>query len=89
MLHVSQVPDTLNGYPVCAVEMHHTCATVLVIRDPENAPNHKDLVVATWSPDAGDGWCWGHYIRHDDTDVAQQEAEADFRDTAKRNARRR
>ena len=75
----------LNGFPVTAHEVHANCVTVMCIRDPENAPNHKSLVVATWSPETGDGWMWGHYFHGD---VAQDEAQADFHETARRNAKR-
>lgn len=84
-----QAPKTLNGYPVIRTESHRNCATVLV-----DAPGK--YIVATWSPETGNGWIWGHYFHVDGPDKqgAKSEVEtfkkalSDFADTAYRNATR-
>lgn len=85
---MNTLPASLNGYPVTAIQRHQNCCTVMCIRDPENAPDHRSLVVATWWPSLGDSWVWGHYINDTDSADAQAAAEGTFHEVAERNARR-
>lgn len=52
---LSHRPQVLNGYRVVLYEQHSGCATVLVDKGDE-------WVVATWWPELGETWCWGHYV---------------------------
>lgn len=56
----AQIPQTLNGYPVKALSISNTgdMALVLVYRDNCFQP----WVAATWWPELGDRWEWGHYF---------------------------
>jgi hypothetical protein len=49
-------PKTLNGYPVIRAEVHTNVVTVMM-----DAPGQ--YVVATWWPELGTAWMWGHYFR--------------------------
>lgn len=69
-------PDTLNGYPVVSKRYHPNCVTVMVEREP------GDFAVATWWPELGDKWSWGHY------DMGLVEARECMDEVAERNARR-
>lgn len=73
----NEVPERLNGYPVISHQIHAVCVTVAVERG-----NH--IVIATWWPDLGNTWMWGHYL-HGKTGGQQQSA---FCEVAARNARR-
>ena len=77
MVTHDQLPTELNGFAVLHAEPHNNCATVMVETD-------FDIVVATWWPELGPRWSWGHYFDHDDRKLA----ETDFDQTAKRNAKR-
>lgn len=80
-----EAPKTLNGYPVIKSEVHANCVTVMM------DAAHK-FIVATWWPELGATWSWGHYHHHNsDTDSrndARDDADASFYDAAKRNATR-
>lgn len=80
-LHVSysERPKALNGHPVIGVRNHPNCCTVMVQRGT------ADYVVATWWKELGASWSWGHYFHGED---AFKEAQADFTETAARNAGR-
>ena len=54
----TKIPETLNGYPVVAYIEHENCATVMMDRSEGEL---TDLIVATWWPELGDRWQWGHY----------------------------
>lgn len=75
----------LNGYPVIAYTQHKNVQTVMMA-----APGK--FIVATWWPDLGEHWYWGHYFHHNgDTDSrndARDDADAAFKDAEKRNAER-
>lgn len=71
-------PKTLNGYPVIRVEQHKVCATVMVERKDDPMP----YVVATWWPDLGKSWSWGHYCE------TMDEATTEFNEAATRNTAR-
>lgn len=75
-------PTQLNGYPVTRVEQHKSCATVMVEKPGE-------YVVATWWPELGETWSWGHYFPTEHGDLgAFNEAREEFNATATRNAKR-
>ena len=76
---IMDTPKTLNGYPVIRVEQHKNCATVMVDKPGE-------YVVATWWPELGSSWSWGHYFPGPAD--ACDEAMHDFNRTATRNAGR-
>lgn len=83
---IMDTPKTLNGYKVIRVEQHKNCSTVMC-----DAPGK--LVVATWWPELGNTWSWGHYYHPDNGTIAaheknRQAANADFDETATRNAKR-
>lgn len=75
-------PTVLNGLPVVrtAVCARNENVTVMVA-DSEA----EKIIVATWWPDLGSSWSWGHYHHGEDR---QAEADADFAETAARNSRR-
>lgn len=73
-----RAPKSLNGYPVVRQRPHPNCATVMMKRDA------GDYVIATWWPDLGDSWMWGHYL----PDTTSLELDTEFRDVADRNATR-
>lgn len=54
-------PNTLNGYPVILATRHPSCVTVVVDRKSDY-PTLQRYVVATWWPDLGTTWSWGHYV---------------------------
>lgn len=71
-------PQELNGYPVVRAARHANCWTVMMYRKGDAMP----YAVATWWPELGASWSWGHYMASD------VEAYADFDATATRNATR-
>lgn len=73
----ADIPAKLNGYPVISHTIHATCVTVAVDRG-------DCIVVATWWPELGDSWMWGHYL-HGLTGGQQQQ---EYLEIAARNARR-
>lgn len=56
----TMIPQTLNGYPVKAFTIHPQGdrALVLVCRPQAFQP----WVAATWWPELGETWQWGHYF---------------------------
>lgn len=75
------IPDMLNGYPVVAYIEHDACATIIVDRSKDTG--FTDYAVATWWPELGSTWAWGHY------DLATyDDATKTMREVAQRNARR-
>lgn len=74
---MTALTGTLNGYQVKSIIQHANCATVVVERD------EGDYVVATWWPELGSGWSWGHYGLRDADAV-----DAVLREVTARNARR-
>lgn len=77
MIHA--VPTQLNGYQIIEIRYHQNCATVMVYRpDEERAP----YVVATWWPELGTTWSWGHYC------TTEAEADETFAEVRAKNARR-
>lgn len=77
MSHVKH-PSTLNGYPVERFIPHDNCASVMVRRGP------NDFVLATWWPDLGETWMWGHYL----PGASRIEREAEWIELQDRNATR-
>lgn len=73
------VPETLNGSPVIRSAVHEDCVTVMV-RGP------SDYVVATWWPELGTSWSWGHYFAGPAYSLT--EATKDFDRTCRRNSKR-
>ena len=71
-------PARLNGYGVNKSQVHKNCVTVAVYR-----PDEPELpfVVATWWPELGNSWSWGHYVSRADMLTT-------FRNVAARNANR-
>lgn len=57
----SNIPDRLNGYPVIAY-YHHAVEQgyVTVLMDACQA-DRREWIVATWWPELGTRWQWGHY----------------------------
>lgn len=53
------VPAELNGYPVVRKTESANVVTVMVER--ANTPG-LPFVVATWWPELGNTWSWGHYV---------------------------
>lgn len=73
----SDVPERLNGFRVISHQIHAVCVTVAIER-------WDHVVIATWWPDLGNTWMWGHYL-HGKTGGQQQH---EFCLVAARNARR-
>ena len=85
-------PATLNGYPVIKSEVHDNGYVTIMVAKPAglgDGPGQKysEFVVATWWPDLGTGWSWGHYFSTygKTDDEARNKADADFNETAQRN----
>lgn len=55
-------PATLNGLPVLSFVVHKNCATVALVRGADTDPA-QTTIIATWWPDLGTSWSWGHYLR--------------------------
>jgi hypothetical protein len=74
-----QIPKELNGKPVVhAVAHENGIATLMMQGDGE-------IIVATWWPELGASWSWGHYHRGSHVIL---EAGLDFDETCKRNEAR-
>jgi hypothetical protein len=71
------VPRTLNGYPVLHRQAHKNGYWTVLLQTNENS-----YVVATWWPELGTTWQWGHYSN----DYA--EAMDDFAEVQHRNRKR-
>lgn len=58
-IKTSEIPATLNGYPVIAwtISANRERALVIVERDAAMHP----IVTATWWPELGNAWQWGNY----------------------------
>lgn len=56
-IYMGEMPATLNGYPVKATARLRERALVIVHRGTA----HDPWVVASWWPELGDAWMWGHY----------------------------
>lgn len=81
---IMDTPKVLNGYPVIRVEQHGECSTVMMA-------GADKFIVATWFPNNGSGWSWGHYhhFNSDETrNDALDDATVSFNQAATRNARR-
>lgn len=78
-LALLEIGGRLNGYTVVERKAHENCVTVMVLRkDDSEVP----YVVATWWPDLGKTWSWGHYCHN------IKEADTAFAEAAVRNERR-
>lgn len=69
-------PAELNGYPVVKAERHANCWTVMVNQDGQG------FAVATWWPELGTSWMWGHYSKF------RRDADRDWLEVSQRNAKR-
>jgi len=79
-------PTTLNHCPVIKSEKHANCFTVMM-------EGEGQYIVATWWPDLGKTWSWGHYTPFNENDAisrndAHNEALDDFHHASRRNAKR-
>ena len=74
------VPPTLNGEPVIKAEKHPNGYATVLVHQPRNQVT--PYVVATWTPECGTGWSWGHYAE------GKAVALECFATVAKRNAGR-
>lgn len=83
---IMNTPTALNGYRVIRSEQHKTCSTVMLI-------DNGRYIVATWWPELGDSWSWGHYFHFSEDGGARNDAfddaTDDFNKTAARNTGRR
>jgi hypothetical protein len=72
------VPTRINGHLVLEFKDHcNGYVTVMVHRAHDDS-----YIVATWWPNLGESWSWGHYLD------SRDEADFVFTDVSKRNARR-
>lgn len=77
------IPTKLNGHPVIAFNLHTNGYATVMVEKP------GEYVVATWWPELGKSWSWGHYHQAPIGDVdAYNRAQDDFAETAKRNSAR-
>jgi hypothetical protein len=81
-----RAPSKLNHCPVIQSRMHARCFTVMM-------EGEGQYIVATWWPDLGSTWSWGHYSPFTANDQASKDeahrlASRDFEDAAKRNIQR-
>lgn len=72
-------PETLNYLPVIKAEAHANGMVTVMVHNPEDATPY---VVASWWPECGSQWSWGHYCY----DKAQ--ADWEFGAVSERNAAR-
>lgn len=73
------VPTMLNGCQVQESKAHlNGYVTVLVNR----STLHNPYVVATWWPELGNSWSWGHY------EDSMLDADKTFREVSRRNEQR-
>lgn len=55
-----KLPETLNGFPVIDIAPRQGGdGFVVIVKRPQQ--NHP-FVQATWFPELGTGWQWGHYL---------------------------
>ena len=73
------VPNELNGYPVVGYREHPNGYVTVMLERPHA---YEPYIVATWWPELGTRWQWGHYT------AALPDAKKAFRDAAERNQRR-
>jgi len=73
------LPKTLNGHAVELCHDHGNGFATVLVHMPENRVT--PYCVATWWPELGQRWTWGHYCSDIDSDDI-------FNDVAHRNARR-
>jgi len=57
----TDIPATLNGYPVKTFSLSRDADRALVLVHRENHAMHQ-WVAASWWPELGDSWMWGNYF---------------------------